>query len=65
MPSRRDILCHRCLFPIRRGRLPILWPSGKGHANVFCSIACWEATSNETYPEPLRTWHLEIEGEQK
>lgn len=66
MSSRKEIACNRCGFPVRRGKLPFIWPSnetGTGRA-AFCGVDCIEATAVGRLPEPMRTYHLEVEAGQ-
>jgi hypothetical protein len=37
----KEVLCHTCNFPAKRGRLPIIWP-GSAHRAIFCSVKCAE-----------------------
>jgi hypothetical protein len=58
-----DIICHRCGFPVKRGRVPIIWrcdETGTGRA-AFCSLACLENTLKRTLPEPFRSIQLAAE----
>ena len=65
MTTRVEVLCHRCGFPARRGKVPIIWPSGEGKNGraAFCSLHCIEATvaGRHVLPEELRDIHLAAE----
>jgi hypothetical protein len=49
---RRDPICHTCLFPLRRGRLPIIWPGVFPMVRTaFCSLRCAEAKGVQMSPK--------------
>jgi hypothetical protein len=62
--TRRDVPCNTCGYPVRKGALPIIWPSNKLGRAAFCGVECFERTMGGTIPEPQRTWHLECEKAQ-
>lgn len=47
--GRTEILCHGCNFPVRRGRVPIIWP-GTAATAVYCSLACAEKKGVVMHP---------------
>ena len=57
----KEALCNHCGFPVRKGILPIIHPSSQGHCKAYCCVACFEAVAGKQMPEPLRSWHLEVE----
>ena len=63
MPSSKEILCDQCKFPMKRGRLPIIWPSDKLGRRPYCSVRCLENAMGGEIPEPHRSKMLAGEGE--
>lgn len=62
MTSRKERLCNHCGFPARKGALPIIYPGNDGKAKAYCCVACFEAVAGRPLPEPMRSWHLEVES---
>ncbi len=63
MTSRKEVLCGRCGFPVRRGRVPFVLRSdetGTGRA-AFCGVSCVEQTAVGRLPEPMRSNHIQAE----
>lgn len=64
---RRDVTCHCCKFPVRRGVLPIIWRTDETESKkaAWCCLACWEKSAKRRMPEPFRTMHLIAEARGK
>jgi hypothetical protein len=62
MPSKKETLCSTCGFPVRRGKIPIIWPGLPPAGKIIvCSVDCLEAKGGIMHPQ-LREIHKQIEG---
>jgi len=59
---KRIPICETCTFPLRRGRVPIIWPGVPPKSRLqFCSLRCAEAKGVQMHPIQ-RAAHERAEG---